>query len=241
MAQSAYPRTPYTLTASEGGAHLALATVGALPSTDPNVQAWNPFARNNTKYRNIILIGQDADAELRFLVGHEFFNPYGFATVGAVLDCQRLYAMLHPGRNSIGLEALIQYCYPSINTSALCLHNAGNDAIWELKCCMILLREFANILAPGSANQAFPKVFDAIFVAMDVEAMNGKKERLTEFGLASLDSRHITNIHNPAYENHITARHMIMKGAVPKLINGERKWRGTRYGGSIYDTDNFYP
>ena len=241
MAPTPFPKTPYTLTPTEGGIHLALATVGALPPTDPHVQAWNPFARNDTQYRNIILIGQDADAELRFLANHEHFNPYGFATVGAVLDCQRLYAMLYPGRDSIGLEALVQYCFPGTDTSALHLHNAGNDAIWELKCCMVLLRELAGMLAPNSINQAFPKVFDAIFVAMDVEAMNGDKNRLTEFGFASLDSRHILNIHNNAYENRITARHLIIKGAVPKMINGERKWRGPRYGGSNYDTDNFYP
>ena len=148
--------------------------------------------------------------------------------------------MLYPGRNSIGLEALVQYCYPGTDTAGLHLHNAGNDAIWELKCCMVLLREIASILAPESASWVFPKVFDAVFVAMDVEAMNGRKERLTEFGFASLDSRHILNIHNNAYESRITARHLIIKGAAPKMVNGVRKWRERRYGGSNYDTDNFY-
>ena len=57
MAPSAYPRTPYTKTHAKGDAHLALATVGALPLTDANILSWNPFARNDTRYQNIILVG----------------------------------------------------------------------------------------------------------------------------------------------------------------------------------------
>ena len=121
-------KTPYTVTSAAGGAHLALATVGALPADHGYIQPWNPFARNATAYRNIILIAHDADAELRFLTYNPrfFFNPYGFCTVGAVFDCQRLYMMLHPTeRNKRKLEFLIEYCFPKLDITTLHLHNGG--------------------------------------------------------------------------------------------------------------------
>ena len=97
MPLSHFPRTPYLVTSSTGGPTTALATVGAVASDHEGVQAWNPFARNDTRSRNIILVGHDADAELRFLGNNEFFNPYAFATTTVVLDSQRLYDMLYPG------------------------------------------------------------------------------------------------------------------------------------------------
>ncbi|KAL8668775.1 MAG: hypothetical protein Q9168_006611 [Polycauliona sp. 1 TL-2023] len=246
MAPSLYPHTPYCLNRSNGGAHLALASVGALPANDPNVQAWNPFARNSTPYRNIVLVGQDADSELRYLAnnGSIDFNPYGFATVGTVLDCQRLYDMLHPGlRDNMSLIKLIRYCYPEANMDELCLHNAGNDAVWELKVCMKLLAKLAERYAPESADYpAFPKVWDAIFVAVDVESLNGDPDRITELGYACLDSRDMVNIHDDAYERKITARHLIIKKNVPVKVNGVRDWGRThRFGNANYDTDNFDP
>ncbi|KAL8996523.1 MAG: hypothetical protein Q9169_003990 [Polycauliona sp. 2 TL-2023] len=103
MAPDLYPHTPYCLDRNNGGIHLALASVGALPAND---QAWAPFARNNTPYRNIVLVRQDADSELRYLANDPTinFNPYGFATVGTVLDCQRLslYTMPEMMQSELG-------------------------------------------------------------------------------------------------------------------------------------------
>lgn len=246
MAPTLYPRTPYTLTSSIGGPHLALATVGAVPSMDPNIPQWNPFARNDTRYRNIILVGQAADSELGYLANNPSidFNPYGFATVSGVLDCQRLYDWLHPGHDTIGLANLVRYCFPEKNVQELSLHNAGNDAIWELKCCMVLLKQLADKYVPNSSEcAAYPKVWDAIFVAMDVELLNAKLDRITELGFAILDSRHIGSIHDAdGFEKCITARHIIIKKNVPMMVNGRRNWRGIpRYGNANYDTDNFDP
>ncbi|KAL8784380.1 MAG: hypothetical protein Q9195_009076, partial [Heterodermia aff. obscurata] len=240
MGPSPNPRTPYTITTSTGGPRLALATVGALPSTHPHIPPWNPFARNNTPYRNIILIGQDADAEHRYQTRHPFFNPYRFATVGAVLDCQRLYDMLHPGLDTIGLRNLIPYCFPGIgDIEGLCLHNAGNDAVWELRCCLVLLKELAERLA--MARGEFPKLWDAVFVAVDVEAMNGEVEHVTELGFAWLDSRDVGSIYGgeEGWGRHVRSKHVIVKGEVPRRVNGVRRWRRKRYGGN-FNTDDFY-
>lgn len=134
---SRMPSAPYTVTRTEGGAHLALATVGALSHNHPMVQSWKPFARNDTRYRNVILIGQDADAEWRFLANNPHFtisNLFNFATVGAILDCQQLYIMLHPETygNKIGLENLIRYCFPDVDVTTLRLHNAvSNPEFWH--------------------------------------------------------------------------------------------------------------
>ena len=118
------PATPFLVTHWRGGVHFALATVGAVPSTHPKIPAWNPFAYNDTKYRNIILVGQDADAEYLFLRQNPHFNPYPFGTVTAVLDCQRLYGMLHPGTGPQNLKSLIRYCFPEVDVELLDLHNA---------------------------------------------------------------------------------------------------------------------
>ena len=128
MPLAAFPRTPYLLTRAAGGIFTALATVGAVAPDNPEVQAWNPFARNDTNCRNIIMFGHSADAELRYLSRNEYFNPYAFATTTVVLDTQRLYEMLDFGADPIGLERLIAYCFPEISISSLSLHNAGNDA-----------------------------------------------------------------------------------------------------------------
>ena len=214
-------KAPYTVTHYIGGPHLALATVGALPHNDPMVATWNAVARNNTRYRNIVLIGHDANAEYKFLGTNPHFphlNPFNFATVGAILDCQRLYAVLNPAvRNKVGLEYLISYCFPTVDTSSLHLHNAGNDAYWELRLCMALLARLAAQHAPGSdQRRAYPKLWAAIFVCIDVEAWNGRQERLTELGFAWLDSRHIDNIHRHDFDNRIRASHMIIKGRCAK-------------------------
>lgn len=68
-----FPNTPYLVT----NPFIALAAVGAISSTDPRVPSWNPFARNDTGYRNIVLVGQSADSELKFLSNNPHFNPYG--------------------------------------------------------------------------------------------------------------------------------------------------------------------
>ena len=241
-------RAPYTLTHYVGGPPTALATVGAIPHTDPSIPAWNPFARNDTRYRNIILVGHDADAEHRFLGTNPHFpylNPFAFATTGAILDNQRLYMMLHPHvTNKIGLEALIGYCFPGLDMRGLHLHQAGNDAYWELKCCMVLLARLAALYAPESVNRnAFPKMWDAIFMCIDVEAWNGRQERLTELGFAWLDSRHVHNIHaHPNFDAQIRAKHIIIKGAVPKMNEqGVRVWKGKKWGNGNEETDSFYP
>lgn len=240
-------KAPYTVTHYVGGPYTALATVGAVPHNDPSVPAWNPFARNDTKYRNIILVGHDADAEYRFLGTNPSFphlNPFNFATTGAILDNQRLYMMLHPEeKNKIGLEALIEYCFPGLDMNNMHLHQAGNDAYWELKCCMVLLARLAARYAPGSTTRnAFPKLWDAIFMCIDVEAWNGRQERLTELGFAWLDSRQITNIHAHNFDNRIRASHIIIKGAVPKMNeDGVRVWKGKKWGNGNTETDSFYP
>ncbi|CAF9927368.1 MAG: hypothetical protein HETSPECPRED_006567 [Heterodermia speciosa] len=225
MAPSPNPRTPYTIPNKEGFPHLALSTIGAIPPTHPCIPAWNPFAYNTTPYRNIILIGQDADAEYRYLGANPYFNPYSFAPVGAVLDCQRLYDMLYPGAQQIGILNLIIYCFPDVVVEEQCLHNAGNDAVWELRCCMVLLRELAGMYAPGMEGKRFPKVWDAVFVCVDVEAMNGDVGKITEVGVAWLDSRDIGSVYDESYVEKIRARHVIVKGEVPKKVNGRRNWK----------------
>ena len=176
MPPAHYPKAPYTI--GQGLIHSVLAAVGAISSDHPQIKPINPFARNDTTYRNIILVGQDADSEYRYLVENPHFNPYPFATICGILDNQRIYDWLHPGENNRGIEYLVQYCFPDQNVSNL--HNAGNDAYWELRVCMHLLKELASCSVPESQSQpAFKKLWDVVFVAMDVEAFNGRKERLT--------------------------------------------------------------
>ena len=195
MAPSPRAQTPFTL--AKPAVFSALAAVGAVPADHPRVNAFNPFAQNDTPYRNIILIGQDADAEWRYLHGNPHFDPYTFATTTIVLDCQRLYDWLNPHENLKSLLDLILYCFPETDISCQYLHNAANDAYWELQVCLHLLKELATRLAPESIDgPVFPKLWDAIFVCVDVEALNGRKTDLTELGFACLDSRHINNIHH---------------------------------------------
>lgn len=175
MPLAKFPNNPYTVTS----APITLATVGAISSTDPRVPLWNPFARNDTEYRNIVFVGHAADAELKFLANNPHFNPYAYATVAAVLDCQRLYEMLHPGSNAQSIEFLINYCFPEHNVALMKLHNAGNDAFCELEVCMMLLKKLAERYGFAEGRPAFPKIWDAIFVAVDVEALNGDKYALT--------------------------------------------------------------
>ncbi len=68
---------------------------------------------------------------------------------------------------------------------------------------------------------------------MDVEALNGRKDRLSEFGFVCLDSRNIPKVYNNSYEQHISAPHLIIKDAVPKLVNDECTWKMRRFGGNF--------
>ena len=107
---------------------------------------------------------------------------------------------------------------------------------------MHLLKELAERYGPGS-KEAFPKLGDAIFICMDIEALNGKKDKITELGFTSLDSRNIANIHELTYEQHMKSTHIIIKENVPfKNNNGKRRrWPEYRHGGANYTTDCFYP
>ena len=83
---------------------------------------------------------------------------------------------------------------------------------------MVLLRKLAEHHAPGSElRRAHPKLWDSVFICVDVEARNGRNNRLTEFGFSWLDSRRIENIHNLNFDERIKASHLIIKGAVPKM------------------------
>ena len=174
------PLTPYSLTTSAGGIYTALATVGAVPNDHPQVQRWNPFARNDTRNRNIILVGQDTDAALGYLANCEHFNPYAYVTTAVILDCQLLYDMLYPGGHARGLAYLIHSCFPDVDVASLHLHNGGNDAYWELKVCLRLMKMLADTFAPESRESAAcEKIWDAIFVCVDVEALNGRQNHIT--------------------------------------------------------------
>lgn len=65
---------------------------------------------------------------------------------------------------------------------------------------MVLLRRVAKRYASYSMQMApFAEIWDAVFLSMDVEALNGLKDRLTEFGLACLDPGDVVDVHNNSY------------------------------------------
>ncbi|CAD6442831.1 d7b7b35d-8a93-49ab-8a4f-0ef94b5017f3 [Sclerotinia trifoliorum] len=92
------------------------------PFSDPS-----PSAELADKKRNIILVGHDVDADIRFLrhIGYEINN----LNLHECCDTTLMWRALHREQNPTKLSNILE----EIGVAAWNLHNAGNDAVYTLQ------------------------------------------------------------------------------------------------------------